>query len=264
MKKSCSIIMLSTVMAFSVGSICAKPQNDSTRNVSDSLQAGASVLSDEQEKKVDKESTFDLGGLLGIVGCVGLLVSIAALAILFLEKKKSERRLDEIDDDVRKMKTVFSEQIMEIKEFAKKQDREVMAELQEELRQREEKTKEQPSLEFSNKEEPDNVEPKVEPKTYYAPYQRGYKCFNERYFTTSREIGVPFKITQISPTEAEVEVLSDYDQAYNSQVKDVCDALSGSWTEFSALAMKSPGIIRRNSDADSCWTVERKIEVILS
>ena len=261
--------MLSAVMILSADGVYAKFQSDSTKNEADSLSAAPAKPQKNQKdandgKKTDKESTFDLGVCLGIVGCVGFLVALAALAMSFLAKKKSEQRLDDLDDYVRRMKTDFSERMTEVKEFAKKQDSEMIRELQEELQQKKEETAEQLPAESPQKKEPDNEEQKFMPKTYYASYQSGDRYFDAADFCDMPGQALPFKVIQTSPTEAEVEVIAGYDVSLTPQVKDVCNALSGTWTSFTTLAVKNRGLIRRDSDNDSCWTLVRKIDVILS
>lgn len=269
MKKSYSVIMLAAAMTLSAEGIYAKPQSDTTKNGPDSLPAAHAKPEHEQEgadesKKADKESTFDLGMLLGIVGCVGLLVSISSLALSFLVKKKSEQRLDDLDDYVRRMRTDFFERMTEVKEFARRQDSEMIRELQEELRQKKEETKEPLPAECSQKEETDTAEQEFKTKTYYASYQSGDGYFDAADFRDMPGPALPFKVIQTSPTEAEIEVVTGYDASLNTQVKDVCNAMSGNWTTFTALAVRNRGLIKRDSDKDSCWTLVKKIDVSLS
>lgn len=97
----------------------------------------------------------------------------------------------------------------------------------------------------------------------YSVYQSGDNCFDSEDFSKTPVGSLPFKLTIISPTEAEVEVMPDYDRSLNSQVKDVCEAVSGSWTEFHSLINVQKGMLFKDSES-TCWKIRNKIQVRLS
>ncbi len=108
------------------------------------------------------------------------------------------------------------------------------------------------------------AKPEFSKEVVYSVYQSGDNCFDSEDFSKTPAASLPFKLTIISPTEAEVEVMPDYDRSLNSQVKDVCDAVSGSWTEFHALTTYQKGVLFKDSEESACWKIKSKIQVRLS
>lgn len=108
------------------------------------------------------------------------------------------------------------------------------------------------------------AKPEFSKEVVYSVYQSGDNCFDSEDFSKTPGSSLPFKLTLLSPTEAEVEVMPDYDRSLNSQVKDVCEAVSGSWTEFHALTTYQKGVLFKDSEESACWKIKRKIQVRLS
>ena len=108
------------------------------------------------------------------------------------------------------------------------------------------------------------AKPEFSKEVVYSVYQSGDNCFDSEDFSKTPGSSLPFKLTLLSPTEAEVEVMPDYDRSLNSQVKDVCEAVSGSWTEFHALTTSQKGVLYKDSEESACWKIKSKIQVRLS
>lgn len=102
------------------------------------------------------------------------------------------------------------------------------------------------------------------PKIYYSVYQGGDDCFDESDFKDAPSENLPFKLTCTSPVEAEVEVMPSYNPSFNSQIKDACDAVSGSWTNFHSLIVVEKGQLYKDSEDSAYWKVRSKIRVRLS
>lgn len=102
------------------------------------------------------------------------------------------------------------------------------------------------------------------PKIYYSVYQGGDDCFDESDFKDTPSENLPFKLTCTSPVEAEVEVVPNYNPSFNSQIKDACDAVCGSWTDFHSLVVVEKGRLYKDSEESSYWKVRSKIKVRLS
>lgn len=80
-----------------------------------------------------ESSTLDLGLYMGIMGCVGFIVALIVLVMSFLSKKRLERRFARLDEKISELKTDFSEQVAEIKDFAEKQTSDVREEVLSEI-----------------------------------------------------------------------------------------------------------------------------------
>ena len=250
-----------------------EPKEGSTKDsekteTPESSKVGKTISKTAEEKESyynepQESSTLDLGIYMGIMGCVGLIVALSVLVMSFLSKKRLERRFARLDEKISELKTDFSEQVAEIKDFAEKQTSDVREEVLSEIQSQREMPMDTPPVKKEKIEQLESQN-RFEKKVYYALYQSGEQYFDEADFKGAPNSSLPFKITLTSPTEAEVEVTPGYDPSLNSQVKAVCKELSGNWATFTAVTVVKPGIIKKSSASASYWILREKIEVNLS
>lgn len=211
--------------------------------------------SSEQERTVD----FSL-----YVSILSLLAAAASLILLMqfknrtsYEKKHQENDIEGLCNEITVLKSTYSslkKQINELKagmsdlnnEFVTIKSQQAAAPVASEQHDA------QPTMQEFSRE------------IVYSVYQSGDNCFDSADFCKTPSGSLPFKLTIISSTEAEVEVMPGYDQSLNSQVKDVCDAVSGSWTDFHSLVTVQNGVLFKNSEESTCWKIKSKIQVRLS
>ncbi len=199
------------------------------------------------------------------VAILALLAAAASIALLVRyngkaanEKKRLDTDFEDIGNDVNELKSSFNSLKKQV--ISLKGD---LSDLNNEISEIKSQRAADPV-----KPEPQVVQQPAKPvfskEVVYSVYQSGDNCFDSEDFSKTPVGSLPFKLTIVSPTEAEVEVMPDYDRSLNSQVKDVCDAVSGSWTEFHVLTTYQKGTLFRDSEESSCWKVKSKIQVRLS
>lgn len=266
MKKLFTITLLLIAMTLSAERVSNKDSEKTETPESSKVGKTISKTAEEKESYYNEPkegSTLDLGLYMGLVGCVGLIVALSVLVMSFLSKKRLERRFARLDEKISELKTDFSEQVAEIKDFAERQASDVREEVLSEIQNQREMPMETPPRKEENIEQLESQN-RFEKKVYYALYQSGDQYFDEADFKGAPNPSLPFKITLTSPTEAEVEVTPGYDPSLNSQVKAVCKELSGNWATFTAVTVVKPGIIKKSSASASYWILREKIEVNLS
>lgn len=203
---------------------------------------------------------------LSFAGCLGLAFAAGGILWVFFLKKKYDGRLNDIRYEIDKLKTKLDDMqgVFVNKADMRKAIDDVRDGLLEEISQKVE-TEERKAVAAEKHEEkscaPEHADVFVK-KVYYS----ALSCsdgFDEQDFVEKQTSSQPFVITKLSPVEAEVVVASGYDQAFNQQVKDMCDTLSGNWNMFSDLTVEAPGILRKESAESDFWTIDSKIKVRL-
>lgn len=213
-----------------------------------------------KEDAVEQERTVEFSLYVAIVA---LLAAATSIVLLFQYKGKAagekddlDKMLKKIDEEVKKLNSSnLMKQVNDLKAALSDLNNEII------------EMKSQRSV-ANVMPEPQVVQQPAKPEfskeVVYSVYQSGDNCFDSEDFSKTPAGSLPFKLTIISPTEAEVEVMPDYDRSLNSQVKDVCDAVSGSWTEFHALTTYRNGVLFKDSEESACWKIKSKIQVRLS
>lgn len=215
----------------------------------------------EEQGSSERERTVDFSLYVSILS---LMAAAASLILLMqfknrtsYEKKHQEYDIEGLGNEVTVLKSTYSslkKQINELKagmsdlnnEFVTIKSQQVAAPVAPEQHDA------QPTMQEFSRE------------IVYSVYQSGDNCFDSADFSKTPSGSLPFKLTIISSTEAEVEVMPGYDQSLNSQVKDVCDAVSGSWTGFHSLVTVQNGVLFKDSEESTCWKIKSKIQVRLS
>lgn len=267
MKKLFTITLLLIAMTLSAERVSnkdsEKTETPESSKVEKPISNNAKGKESNNKTAPQESSTLDLGLYMGIMGCVGFIVALSVLVMSFLSKKRLERRFARLDEKISELKTDFSEQVAEIKDFAEKQTSDVREEVLSEIQSQREMPMDTPPVKKEKIEQLESQN-RFEKKVYYALYPSGDQYFDEADFKGAPNPSLPFKITLTSPTEAEVEVTPGYDPSLNSQVKAVCKELSGNWATFTAVTVVKPGIIKKSSASASYWILREKIEVNLS
>lgn len=214
----------------------------------------------EEATKPERAVDFSL-----YVAILALLTAAVSIVLLLQykgkaanEKKSLDTNLERLDNGVSTLKTSFDSLEKRVKDL--KSD---LSDLNNEISEMKSQRAAAPV-----KPEPQVIQQPAKPEfskeVVYSVYQSGDNCFDSEDFSKTPESCLPFKLTLLSPTEAEVEVMPDYDRSMNSQVKDVCEAVSGSWTEFHALTTYQKGVLFKDSEESACWKIKRKIQVRLN
>lgn len=215
-----------------------------------------------KEEATKPERTVDFSLYVAILALLTAVVSVVLLlqykGKAANEKKRLDIDLKDIGDSVKKQESLSNSLNKQVKDL--KSD---LSDLNNEISEMKSQRAAAPV-----KPEPQVIQQPAKPEfskeVVYSVYQSGDNCFDSEDFSKTPESRLPFKLTLLSPTEAEVEVMPDYDRSLNSQVKDVCDAVSGSWTEFHALTTSQKGVLYKDSEGSACWKIKSKIQVRLS
>ena len=212
-----------------------------------------------KEEAAKPERTVDFSLYVAILALLTAAVSIVQLlqykGKAANEKKHLDTDLERLGNDVSTLNNSLKKQVKDLKSD--------LSDLNNEISEMKSQRAAAPV-----KPEPQVIQQPAKPEfskeVVYSVYQSGDNCFDSEDFSKTPGSSLPFKLTLLSPTEAEVEVMPDYDRSLNSQVKDVCEAVSGSWTEFHALTTSQKGVLYKDSEESACWKIKSKIQVRLS
>lgn len=256
-KKFFAIVALA---AMSVSGDLYAGEADSTSEDKNNSAKEAKVLTAD---KVETKKSFDLS----------LCISILALLAAGVSVALSLRAKENVSGDIKRMDTHLDSLHCDVDILRNKRIRDLETrhkELRDELSNLGRAVDEMRLKEVSRpvasvkNAEVTPVTPVYGQKIYYSVYQEGEDCFDESDFKDAQSENLPFKLTCTSPVEAEVEVMPSYNPSFNSQIKEVCYAVSGSWTDFHSLSVVEKGQLYKDSEDSAYWKVRSKIKVLLS